>query len=139
VKFDLGAQQGLDIFAPAIRNLRKFRAIHALVEGAEPTKSPGGGGLTYDQNPGQYHYNWKTREAVKGTCRQLVIKLKDALPPGELPVPLAGDQRGRTASPAAKQGTERSRAVTAGRVAARSPTPFGVRLPYFSDQHRRSR
>ena len=34
-------------------------------------------GLTYDASTDQYNYVWKTEKAWVGSCRQLVVKLKD--------------------------------------------------------------
>jgi len=79
VKFSLGGNQGLDIFAPGYPKSQEIPCNNPNVEvaGTDPTSSPGGSGLTYEPGSDQYHYNWKTEKGWEGTCRQLVVKLKD--------------------------------------------------------------
>jgi hypothetical protein len=33
--------------------------------------------ISYDENTGEYTYVWKTSKNWAGTCRQLLVKLKD--------------------------------------------------------------
>src|SRR5215218_9140444 len=78
VKFGLSGYQGLDIFAegyPASQGIEC--ASTAPVDGVEETVAADASGLTYDLSSDQYDYVWKTQKAWDGTCRQLVIKLKD--------------------------------------------------------------
>lgn len=79
VKFSLGGNQGLDIFAQDYPKSQEIPCNNPSVEvaGTVPTSSPGGSGLTYNAGSDQYHYNWKTEKKWEGTCRQLVVKLKD--------------------------------------------------------------
>jgi hypothetical protein len=79
VKFSLGGNQGLDIFEAGYPKSQEIPCNNPNVEvaGTDPTSSPGGSGLTYDPGSDQYHYNWKTEKGWEGTCRQLVVKLKD--------------------------------------------------------------
>jgi phage replication-related protein YjqB (UPF0714/DUF867 family) len=78
VKFSLSGNQGLDVFAPGYPKSEQIACgSTAEVEDKEPTQSTGGSSLTYDPRSDQYHYNWKTEKAWQGTCRQLVVKLKD--------------------------------------------------------------
>jgi phage replication-related protein YjqB (UPF0714/DUF867 family) len=79
VKFSLGGNQGLDIFAQGYPKSQEIPCNNPNVEvaGTDPTTSPGGSGLTYDAGSDQYHYNWKTEKGWEGSCRQLVVKLKD--------------------------------------------------------------
>jgi predicted extracellular nuclease len=78
VKFSLGGDKGLNIFADGYP---KSQAITCgsteLVFGNTATMNPGSSGLSYSQGNGQYHYNWKTEKSWSGTCRQLVVKLVD--------------------------------------------------------------
>jgi hypothetical protein len=78
IKFSLGGDKGLDIFAAG------YPMSHAiacespdLLLGDTPTLNPGSSGLSYSPGHGQYHYNWKTEKAWSGTCRQLVIVFSD--------------------------------------------------------------
>jgi len=78
VKFSLGGDQGLDVLAPSYPKSQEIPCNNPNVEvaGTVPT-NPTGTGLTYDPGSDQYQYNWKTEKAWEGTCRQLVVKLKD--------------------------------------------------------------
>ena len=78
MKFSLSGNQGLDVFAAGYPKSEQIVCgSTAEVEGKEPTKSAGGSGLSYGSGSDQYHYNWKTEKTWEGTCRQLVVKLKD--------------------------------------------------------------
>lgn len=78
VKFSLGGDHGLDVFAadhPRVVTL-------ACETGApsseiEETVTAGGSSLSYDAATGRYSYVWKTSDAWAGSCRQLVVKLTD--------------------------------------------------------------
>lgn len=79
VKWSLGGYQGMDIFAsgyPASGTIPCDPTADADV--IEQTVTAGSSGLNYDAAAGQYIYVWKTEKAWAGTCRQLVIKLKDS-------------------------------------------------------------
>lgn len=75
VRFDLGADRGLDIFAPGY----PASAPRACAGGSEgalvATETPGGNALRF--NNGTYSYNWKTDQSWDGTCRVLVLKFAD--------------------------------------------------------------
>ena len=77
VKFSLGGNQGLNIFAtgyPAsVGNICGAAATDAI----EETVTAGGSSLSYDAASGQYIYVWKTEKSWAGTCRQLQVKLRD--------------------------------------------------------------
>lgn len=78
VKFSLDGNQGLRVFeagyprAPAI----KCDTL-ALLDAIEETVSAGSSSLSYDPELDQYTYVWKTEKAWAGTCRQLLVRLKD--------------------------------------------------------------
>jgi len=78
VKFSLGGDQGLDVLVPGYPKSQEIPCNNPNVEvaGTDPTISTGSG-LTYDPGSDQYQYNWKTERMWEGTCRQLVVKLKD--------------------------------------------------------------
>jgi hypothetical protein len=78
VKFSLGGNQGLNIFAAG------YPASGAIAcnSSGEPnvideTQTAGGSGLQYDAATGTYTYAWKTEKSWAGTCRQFVIQLAD--------------------------------------------------------------
>jgi hypothetical protein len=78
VKFSLGGDQGLNIFAPG------YPASHTVACGGsgglddiEQTVTAGGSSLSYDVTSGQYNYVWKTDKASAGTCRELDVVFND--------------------------------------------------------------
>jgi hypothetical protein len=78
VKFSLHGNKGLDIFAagyPASGTI----ACDASAPPVEVTETvtAGGSSLSYDAATDTYTYVWKTDGSWAGTCRQLVIQLKD--------------------------------------------------------------
>lgn len=78
VKFSLGGDQGLDIFATGFpKSQATTCASTAPVDGIEQTVAPGASSLSYDPATGQYTYVWKTQKDWAGSCRKLVLKLKD--------------------------------------------------------------
>ena len=78
VKFSLHGDQGLAIFASGYPKSGTIACDPtAEVNGVEQTVSAGGSSLSYDAPADQYTYVWKTDPAWAGTCRQLVVKLRD--------------------------------------------------------------
>jgi hypothetical protein len=78
VKFSLGSNQGLNIFAPGNPG-SKATACGTLtnVDLIEQTSTAGSSSLSYDPVSKQYSYVWKTDKGWAGTCRQLVVGLID--------------------------------------------------------------
>lgn len=77
LKFSLGGDRGLEIFAagmPASAAMGCAGAPHGAVE---PIGTPGSSRLTYDRATGRYHLNWKTSPEWAGTCRRLLVRLVD--------------------------------------------------------------
>jgi predicted extracellular nuclease len=75
VKFTLGGNQGLNIFAAGYPRSEQIPCgASALVEGIEETLTAGGSSLSFDASTGRYIYVWKTDKAWANTCRQLVVK-----------------------------------------------------------------
>lgn len=79
VKFSLGGNMGLDIFASGYP-----RVVSIIVSEAGTTESvidetvnAGGSSLTYDAMSNQYIYVWKTNKLWVGSSYQLQVKLKD--------------------------------------------------------------
>ena len=78
VKFSLGGDQGLAIFAAGYPKSQMVACdATAPVDGVEETVTAGGNSLTYDAATGLYAYVWKTDRAWAGTCRQLVMAFAD--------------------------------------------------------------
>jgi hypothetical protein len=78
VKFSLGGNQGLSIFAAGYPKSQVIACDStANVDGIETTVSAGGSSLSYDSASDTYSYVWKTDKAWAGTCRQLVLALAD--------------------------------------------------------------
>ena len=78
VKFSLGGNQGLSIFAANHPKSEQIACSStAPVDGIEQTATAGQSALSYDPIAEQYNYVWKTDKAWAGTCRQLVVKLAD--------------------------------------------------------------
>jgi len=78
VKFSLGGYQGLDIIAtgfPASQQI--FCNTSEPTDQIEQTVTAGSSSLSYDATSDQYNYVWKTDKSWVGTCRQLMVKLKD--------------------------------------------------------------
>jgi hypothetical protein len=76
VKFTLGADYGLDIMAEGYpKSVQVACSATAPTDAIEETVTAGGSSLQFAE--GQYHYVWKTLKAWEGTCRQLVVKLRD--------------------------------------------------------------
>lgn len=78
VKFSLGGDEGIDIFATGYPKSQTIAcASNVAVDGIENTVNAGGSSLSYDPVTDQYVYVWKTEKSWAGTCRQLVVKLAD--------------------------------------------------------------
>ncbi|HEX6624834.1 MAG TPA: HYR domain-containing protein, partial [Pyrinomonadaceae bacterium] len=79
VKFSLGGNQGLSIFATPNSPGSAMVGCGAtsLVSEVEQTVTAGGSSLSYDPVANQYVYVWKTDKSWAGTCRQLVVTFAD--------------------------------------------------------------
>jgi hypothetical protein len=78
VKFSLGGDEGLDIFAAGYPASEEIACdSQAEVDGIEQTVNASAGGLSYDATSDTYVYAWRTSSAWDDTCRQLVVKLDD--------------------------------------------------------------
>ena len=78
VKFNLGGNQGLAIFAvgyPA--SVQIACSTGTPTSSIEETATAGGSNLTYDATTGQYKYVWSTNRAWRGTCRRLQVRFID--------------------------------------------------------------
>ncbi len=78
VKFSLGRNQGLNIFASGYPISQKIACDSgAPWDDIEQTVNAGGSSLNYDPSTNTYSYTWKTEKTWAGSCRQLIIKLSD--------------------------------------------------------------
>jgi VCBS repeat-containing protein len=78
VKFGLGADYGLNIFAIGYPTSKRIDCSTGLpTDPVEETVTISKSGLHYDAASGLYTYVWKTDKAWKGTCRELNLKLAD--------------------------------------------------------------
>jgi hypothetical protein len=79
VKFSLTGNQGLDVFVDPSYPKSQMIACDASApaDGIESTVTAGNSSLSYDGSSDQYTYVWKTDSSWTGTCRALVLKMKD--------------------------------------------------------------
>jgi probable HAF family extracellular repeat protein len=78
VKFSLGGDQGLNIFAPNYPASQQIACDGtAPVDEVEATVAAGGSSLSYDAVTGVYSYVWKSDASWAGTCRSLTVRLTD--------------------------------------------------------------
>ena len=78
VKFSLGGDEGLSIFATGYPRWQKISCdTSALLDAIEETVTAGSSSLSYDAITDRYVYVWKTDKAWAGTCRQLIVRLDD--------------------------------------------------------------
>jgi probable HAF family extracellular repeat protein len=78
VKFSLGGDRGLDIFATGYpMSTRVDCETSAPLDAVEETMTAGSSELTYASGSDQYQYVWKTNSDWAGTCRQLIVRLND--------------------------------------------------------------
>jgi uncharacterized repeat protein (TIGR01451 family) len=76
IKFSLGGNQGLNIFAAGYPASQQVGCSdNAPINVLEETETAGNSTLSY--SGGTYTYNWKTEKAWAGTCRVFVIQLTD--------------------------------------------------------------
>lgn len=78
VKFSLGGNQGLNIFASGYPKSQQINCSDsAPVDAIEETINPGSNSLSYDAASDRYNYVWKTNKTWAGTCRQLVVRFTE--------------------------------------------------------------
>jgi hypothetical protein len=77
VKFSLGGNQGLAIFAAGYPKVVAMACSGAMQDAVEETMTAGGSSLQYDAATGQYIYVWKSEKSWAGSCRQLQVKFAD--------------------------------------------------------------
>jgi hypothetical protein len=80
VKFSLGGNQGLNIFAAGYPKSGKIPCSGAdPITTLEATVTAGSSTLSYDQTSGTYTYVWKTEKVWAGTCRELTMRFADGV------------------------------------------------------------
>jgi hypothetical protein len=78
VKFGLGGNRGLEIFATGSPSSEPIACdTQAPLDTTITTVTAGNSSLTYDAATDQYSYVWKTDKAWAGQCRQLTMKFVD--------------------------------------------------------------
>jgi dipeptidyl aminopeptidase/acylaminoacyl peptidase len=77
VRFSLGGNKGLDVFAEGYPRSQAIPCDStAAVDAIEETVT-GNGGLSYNAITNRYEYKWATSRNWRGTCRQFEMKFKD--------------------------------------------------------------
>jgi hypothetical protein len=77
VKFSLGANRGLDIFADGYPRSQPYTCETGQpLDQIEETVSANGSGLTYEPATNRYNYVWKTTGSWSG-CRELTLRFRD--------------------------------------------------------------
>lgn len=78
VKFGIGGDHGLDIFAPRYPRTTGVSCDgKANADPIEATETAGKSTLTYDAASDRYQYVWKTDKSWAGSCRQLELRFSD--------------------------------------------------------------
>jgi hypothetical protein len=78
IKFSLGGDQGLAIFATGFPQSRPLQCdTQTPIDSVEGTTTAGASSLSYDSATSLYTYIWKTEKSWAGTCRQFNMKLID--------------------------------------------------------------
>lgn len=78
VKFSLGGNQGLNIFAAGSPSSMQISCSTSdPIAAVEETETAGQSSLTYDAASDRYKYTWKTENSWKNTCRLLTVTLRD--------------------------------------------------------------
>ena len=78
LKFSLGGNRGMNIFAPGYPASRRVSCSTGRIEGGVlAAETPGNSSLQYDAGSDRYHYDWKTEKSWAGTCRELVVRFND--------------------------------------------------------------
>jgi hypothetical protein len=78
LKFGLGGNQGMNIFAPGFPSSGQVPCtVSEPAQTVDETVTAGQSSLQYDPATDRYTYVWKTNKAWKGTCRLLVVRFND--------------------------------------------------------------
>ena len=78
IKFSLGGDQGLAIFAAGFPKSRELKCESLdPIDPVDQTITAGSSSLTYDPATGVYTYVWKTEKTWANTCRQFSVQFID--------------------------------------------------------------
>ena len=78
VKFSLGGDRGMNIFAPGFPRAQLMQCdTGAPIDTIDETVSASSSPLSYDPANDRYTYVWKTDKAWANSCRQLQVKFTD--------------------------------------------------------------
>ena len=78
VKFSLGSDRGLNIFAAGYPKTQHVACdTGAPLDTIEETVTAGASSLSYSAGAGMYIYVWKTERNWDNQCRQLIVRLTD--------------------------------------------------------------
>ena len=79
LRFTLGGDLGLDLFAPGFPVSREVSCTTGEAVGVPaPILQPGGSGLTYSAGNATYRLNWSTESGWGGSCRELIVRFRDS-------------------------------------------------------------
>jgi hypothetical protein len=77
IKFSLGGNLGLDIFAAGFPKSQQIDCSTLHPFGPISTETSGQSSLSYTAATDQYTYSWKTDPLWVGMCRTLIVQFKD--------------------------------------------------------------
>ena len=77
VKFSLGGDRGMAIFAPGSPSVALIACGTDPSDALESTAPAGANALSYDAAIDRYTYVWKTQKAWSNSCRELVLTFRD--------------------------------------------------------------
>ncbi|MCA9898506.1 MAG: ExeM/NucH family extracellular endonuclease [Ardenticatenaceae bacterium] len=78
IKFSLGGDQGLSIFAVGYPRSQTVTCdLSGALNDVETALNPGSSGLSYSPGADQYNFVWKTSKAWAGTCRLFTVRFVD--------------------------------------------------------------
>jgi hypothetical protein len=77
VKFKLGGDFGLNVFASGYPQSQAVQCASGTPTDDVESTSTSNSGLTYDPTTGTYTYNWKTLSSWKNQCRTLILQFAD--------------------------------------------------------------
>lgn len=78
IKFSLGGNQGLNIFAAGSPSSVQINCnTNDPISDVTETETAGSSSLSYDAASDRYKYTWKTDNSWKNTCRLLTVGLRD--------------------------------------------------------------
>ena len=75
IKFSLGANRGLGIFASGYPKMRTINCTSGAPAGSLTAAQ--NTGFRFDTANGHYTYDWKTDKGWNGTCRELILRFAD--------------------------------------------------------------